>query len=352
MTPTDTPYRLLGGPGSPYSLKMRAVLRYRRLPHRWIVPRGYIGHGGELSAAGKGIIPVLQYPDGQYRADSTPLILDLERRHPGERSVLPDDPAVAFLAQLIEDLGDELLVVAMFDLRWGSAQDQHFCATRQLSGWLGPMPHDALAGMVQRFTQRQVRARAGMVMGEGHEGLMAFYRSVIDVLEDMQQRSSYLFGERPSAADFGLYGQLSQCALDPSASAILRAHAPRTYQWTQSLDDAGGVDGDWAPREVWEPSVRRMLELVGHYHLPLLQAHHDAIERGEDECTQTIDGRTWRARAERYRHHCLVWLQRAWEALDAPRQTSVQSLLDETGCLPFLAQPCAGRVPVGPLQPR
>jgi glutathione S-transferase len=346
-----TPYRLLGGPGSPYSLKMRALLRYRRLPYLWIVPRGYIGKGGELAAAGKGMIPVLQYPDGSYHADSTPLAYALEQRHPDQRSVIPPDPAMALLSHLIEDMADELLVTAMFDLRWGSDTDRHFCARRQLAGWLGPLPQNEMDTTVALFTQRQVRQRSQVVRADNHEGLMALYQVVLDTMEDMLERTSYLFGERPALADFGLYGQLSQCAIDPSASTIMRARAPRTFQWTQSLDDACGVEGEWAPRSVWEPSVRRMLGLVGGFHLPLLAANRQAVEAAQPQFELRLQGRLWQFPAQRYKYHCLVWLQREWQALPAHAQASVHGLLADTGCLEVLASTTPAGPPVPAMAP-
>lgn len=344
-------YRLLGGPGSPYSLKMRAVLRYRRLPHLWIVPRGYIGAEGELAEAGKGMIPVLQFPDGRYAADTTPLIYELERRHPGHRSVLPDDRAVAFLSHLIEDMGDEVLVHAMFDLRWNAPEDQTFCATRQMYGWLGPADASNFDAIVKRFTRRQTRLREGLVKGDNHAGLMTFYEELLGVMEALVQETAYVFGGRPGLADFGLYGQLSQCAIDPTASALMRARAPRTYQWTQSMDDACGVEGEWADRSVWEPQARRLLALVGQYHLPLLQAHHDAIEAGEPEVEREIAGRRWVIQGQRYKHKCLVWLQREWQALSGSEQDTVRLLLADTGCLAFLADGPSARQPVAEMAP-
>ena len=52
------------------------------------------------------LIPVLQYPDGTYRGETTMLAYDLEARHQG-RSVIPEDKAVAFVCDLLEDLADE-----------------------------------------------------------------------------------------------------------------------------------------------------------------------------------------------------------------------------------------------------
>src|SRR4029079_19329231 len=77
------------------------------------------------------LIPVLQYPDGTFRGETTTLAYDLESRH-RERSVIPDDKAVAFICDLLEDLADEWAVKPLFLYRWWDSEDQAY-----VSRWAG-----------------------------------------------------------------------------------------------------------------------------------------------------------------------------------------------------------------------
>ena len=95
-----TAFRLIGHEGSPYSRKMRAVLRYRHIPHRWEIRGGPEYRDPPQTA--RDMVPILVWPDGTAEIDSTPLIRRLESEYPG-RSIIPADPALAWLNDLIED---------------------------------------------------------------------------------------------------------------------------------------------------------------------------------------------------------------------------------------------------------
>src|SRR5512140_1085344 len=102
-----TRYRLIGSTASPYAIKLRALMRYRRIPFDWIImTREFRKRTAHLRP---NLIPVLQYPDGTFRGETSTLAHDLEARHE-ERSVLPPDKALAFLCDLLEDLADEWAV--------------------------------------------------------------------------------------------------------------------------------------------------------------------------------------------------------------------------------------------------
>lgn len=347
-----TTYRLLGGPGSPFSIKLRAILRYRRLPHAWIVPRGYLHTTGELGRAGKKLLPVLQYPEGTYHADTTPIAYDLERRHPDERSILPTDPATAFLAHLIEDMADEMLSTAMFDLRWATDADRSFCATRQLSGWLSPMPREEFETLVARFVERQVANRERLVRGDGCSTILArLYAEVLDAIESMLEERAFLFGSRPSLADFGLFGQLSQCAIDPSASALMRDRSPRTFQWTQTMDDTSGVDGDWADPGDAGRAVPALLDAIGRLYLPILHANALAANEGRDRFELDVDGERWVGTPDRYKTKCLAWLRDELAGLTGPALAAVEPVLVRHGCWDVLRPGADPVLTVAPMKP-
>lgn len=122
----DEAIRLAGGTGSPYTQKMVALLRYRRLPYA--VKRGIPAEVCEAMGVEKPkpiFEPTFFFNDGDDTkavCDSTPIIRRLEESYSG-RSVLPTNPALAFIDYLIEDFADEWCTKYMFHYRWHQAVD-------------------------------------------------------------------------------------------------------------------------------------------------------------------------------------------------------------------------------------
>ena len=69
-------YRLIGGPGSPYSLKIQALMRYQRFPFDWLI-RARVAD--ELAHVKPPTILILHAPSNDhYQSDSTPIVDYLE----------------------------------------------------------------------------------------------------------------------------------------------------------------------------------------------------------------------------------------------------------------------------------
>ena len=328
-------YTIYGGLGSPYSMKMRAVMRYRRIPHVW--RQMEFGDEAVYKNVKVPVIPIFHYPDGTWKNDSTPLIYDLEARHK-ERSIVPDEAGDAFLAYLLEDMADEWGTKAMFHYRWYRERDQ-----KQMSEWI---VFDRLKGkgrkvifeMAAMFRERQV-GRMALVgcTPENAPLIEETARRILSLFEAHVTEELFLFGSCPSLADFGWFGQLSQLAVDPTPQDLMRAEFPFTYRWLLNIDDASGVEGEWRGGNVPLPdAVKGLLKLAGDVYFPFLLANDEAIRNGKDTFSVSLFGKPYSQGAFKYQARCLADLRAAYVKLDADAKSKVDPVLADTGCLSFL----------------
>jgi glutathione S-transferase len=328
-------YRLYGANPSPYSQKMRAIMRYRRLPFVWV--NDGTARDVAIGAQLPPVIPVLRFPDGRLMNDSTPLAHELERMHPAERSIVPDDPGLAFLSDLIEDFADEWVTKIMFHYRWFYADDRKFAQLWISGDRMIGAPAEKRQAMMTAFNDRQVGRMALVGCTEANRPIIEeSYFRLLDILNAHVPQMPFLFGSRPALADFGLFGQLIILATDPTPEGEMRRRAPDVLLWLLRLDDASGVEGAWIEPAALPKTVVALLRLTADVYLPFLVANNDAFQHGEKEVVVNLLGRRYTQAPFRYQVKCLDALRKSFAALSPDARARITPVLKETGCLPFL----------------
>ena len=335
------PIALSGSPGSPYTRKMLALLRYRRIAYRYLPSSGQALEG--LPRPKVQLLPTfyLPGPDGTLEAvvDSSPIIRRLEAEHAG-RSVIPTAPALAFIDQLIEDYADEWLTKAMFHYRWSYPADIARAAAI-LPCWRGSVISDAvLAEHGVQFSRRQIDRL--YVVGSNPTTapvIEASYRRFLEAFEAHLTIQPFLLGRRPAACDFAVYGQLTQLAqFDPTPMSLTLEIAPRVFAWVSHMEDLSGLEpheDDWIDLDAPPPTLLAVIAQIGRVYPPVMLANAQAVMTGADRVETTVDGLTWTQPPFPYQAKCLAWLREARNALKGPDQTLVDGVLEATGCAPL-----------------
>src|SRR2546428_405364 len=185
---------------------------------------------------GRGGVPVVQTPAGEFMWDSTAMIHPLELRFP-EPAVFPADPVQRFLCYVLEDAADEWLYRPAVGSRWFFAENNAvggFELARDIAVRM-PVPCDqAYAGVGAHV--RSSCPPLGVTADTIQLWIDDVLRPWLRVLGAHLARRPYLLGERPSLADFALFGgNAAHFTNDPLCCRWVEEDGPAVVQHTHRL---------------------------------------------------------------------------------------------------------------------
>lgn len=296
--PVAGEYQLYGSEVSYFTGKVRAYLRYKRIPFTEYPnsPENY--RTVIMPRVGWRVIPVVVTPEGETLQDSSDIIDALEMRFPAA-PVYPATTRQRLASLLLEVYGDEWLKLPAMHYRW--AKNYDFIISE-----FGKMVAPQLAGEAQR--------EAAIAASKPFAGSLPFlgvtpatlgaieksYESLLGELDLHFSKHEFLFGSRPSIGDFGLIGPLyAHLYRDPASGELMKRIAPNTALWVERmmkpLHPEGGdfLANDEIPATlipILQRMMREMLPVLVStaLHLQNWVAGHPGAKAGAEEIPRAI----------------------------------------------------------------
>lgn len=318
-------YQLFGIDVSPYSVKVRALLRYKNLPFEWLV-RNKDNEPAFREKAKLPIIPLLITPTGDSLQDSTPIMDFLERAHPSPSAQLTD-PALNFLSYALEEAADEWLIKAMFHYRWNYEADRIDASRRIAIASLGPdQDPTTYAEKIGAFLMTR-REPLGCT-SDNAEAIEAQLDETALRLDQHLGEHHFIFGEAISFADFGLACIFYELLSDPTPRARL-AKLKNIHRWVDSvMAGADGHVGDVTPWPKLAPTLVPLLDhLLLHTYLPWARANAASSATNETFTTH-IQGHEFTQSAQKYPAKSWQVLVQRWQSLSNEERASANSHLN------------------------
>jgi glutathione S-transferase len=191
---------------SPYAAKVRAILRYKKLPfaERIVHP---LHRGALKKLSGQLAVPVID-DGGTVVADSTRIARFLDEKYP-KPAILPplDEPVLRARALLLEEWADEGLARVVQPVRWFLNEKVSMRLYR--SAYPGGRRQDLEWAAVSRLLHLDFRRKYGERFGaQSPAEILARLAEVCDLLDGALAETGWLAGPSPTVADFAAWGSM------------------------------------------------------------------------------------------------------------------------------------------------
>ncbi len=235
---------LYGLPHSLYTGKARAYLRKQGISYREVPPGGERFAQVVMPQIGRGIIPVIEFPDGEVVQDTVDII-DRFERDGVPLTAYPAGPrqrSVAHLFELYAVLG---LTRHAMHYRWSYLAEQEAFLRDAFSVGVDPARAEATMGRMQSYLP---------VLGIDPATIPAIEESYHELLASLDAHFTqvpYLLGYQPSVGDYSLFGPMfAHLGRDPVPLAIMQREAPRVFRWCERMH-ASNLDMVEFPGAEW-----------------------------------------------------------------------------------------------------
>jgi glutathione S-transferase len=333
------PLLVYGADCSYFTGKLEAYLRAKGIAYQ-LVP--FDATNIQRCARHTGVmqIPQVECPDGSWLVDTT-LIIDYFETSRPEPAMRPRVASVRFVSLLLEDFGDEWLWRPAMHQRWSFPEN-----ARLMSAWLAEHVAERrvpewLKRWYWRHRQLGTFVRGDGVVASTREAVEATYVDTIDALERIFEQREYVLGERPTEADFGLFGSMFRhFGCDPAPARVMRARAPGVYEWVARMWNARPARFAGSPLPDAIPAdLGPLLAIVTEAYLAHLEANARAWSQGEKRVRYEARGAVYEEPTKPYRAWCRERLSDHLVRLEPAERAAVEDALGAPEALARLATP-------------
>lgn len=349
------PLTVYGSTASYFTGKLEAYLRARGIPY-FLEPFSTRNMKYCTSNTGVVQIPQVECADGSWLVDTTLIIEYFEKNLPPPQ-ITPASRPLAFVSRLIEDYADEWLWRPAMHYRWSYPETAYL-----MSSWLAEHIADQPGPAWVKRLWWKIRQKGIFVRGDGVNSktinaVESFYLDTLDALETIFQNRPYVLGERPTEADFGLFGPMFRHFFcDPAPARIMRERAPAVHEWVARIWNinpekvSGQTLADAVP-----PDLSDLLKNIATDYLPYLEANALAYANGDKKVSYEAGGATFTEPVKPYRVWCRDRLQSALSQLGETERDLIAEISGAPDAITALTAPSLkpasnilGELPIAP----